>query len=249
MNRIRTLIVDDEALARQRIHELLKGDEELEIIGECAFGEDAVAAVHRDAPDLMFLDVRLPDLDGFAVLDRIASDEQPLVIFVTAYDEHAVKAFDVRATDYLVKPFERERLYSAVGRVKRALRSQGDVAPARPVAAASARAPGGRLAIRTDGRILRVRLDEIERIEADRDVSHFHMRGGTVLIARESLTSVEQRLPGSGFLRVHRSHIVNIARVREVQPWFQGESVLMLEDGSKVVTGRTYRDRIRILLT
>ena len=249
MNRIRTLIVDDEALARQRIHELLKGDEDLEIIGECAFGEDAVAAVQRDAPDLMFLDVRLPDLDGFGVLDRIGSDEQPLVIFVTAYDEHAVRAFDVRATDYLIKPFERERLYSAVGRVKRALRNQAEPLAVRAPAQSAARAPGGRLAIRTDGRILRVRLDEIERIEADRDVSHFHLRGGTVLIARESLTSVEQRLPASGFLRVHRSHIVNVARVREVQPWFQGESVLMLEDGSKVVTGRTYRERIRILLT
>lgn len=248
MNRIRTLIVDDEALARQRIRELLQGDEDLEIIGECAFGEDAVAAVQRDAPDLMFLDVRLPDLDGFGVLDRIAGDVQPLVIFVTAYDEHAVKAFDVRATDYLIKPFERERLYSAVGRVKRALRNHGTLERGRPPATASAKAPGGRLAIRTDGRIMRVRLDEIERIEADRDVSHFHLRGGTVLIARESLTSVEQRLPASGFLRVHRSHIVNIARVREVQPWFQGESVLMLEDGSRVVTGRTYRDRIRVLL-
>ena len=247
MNRIRTLIVDDEALARQRIHELLKGDAELEMIGECAFGEDAVAAVQRDAPDLMFLDVRLPDLDGFAVLDRIAGGQQPHVIFVTAYDEHAVRAFDVRATDYLVKPFERDRLFSAVGRAKRALRAQAD-APA-PRVSPPARAPGGRLAIRTDGRVLRVRLDEIERIEADRDASHFYMRGGTMLVARESLTSVERRLPASGFLRVHRSHIVNIARVREVQPWFQGESVLMLEDGSKVVTGRTYRDRIRVLLT
>ncbi|MGH7594378.1 MAG: LytR/AlgR family response regulator transcription factor [Gemmatimonadales bacterium] len=249
MNRIRTLIVDDEALARQRIHELLHGDDDLDIIGECAFGEDAVVAVQRDAPDLMFLDVRLPDLDGFGVLERIAGDQQPLIIFVTAYDEHAVKAFDVRATDYLVKPFERDRLYSAVGRVKRALHHRA--APERPRAPATtmAKAPGGRIAIRTDGRILRVRLDEIERIEADRDVSHFHLRGGTVLIARESLTSVEQRLPPSGFLRVHRSHVVNVARVREVQPWFQGESVLMLEDGSKVVTGRTYRDRIRVLLT
>jgi two-component system LytT family response regulator len=247
MNRIRTLIVDDEALARQRIHELLKGDADLEMIGECAFGEDAVAAVQRDAPDLMFLDVRLPDLDGFAVLDRIAGEQQPLVIFVTAYDEHAVRAFDVRATDYLVKPFERERLFSAVGRVKRALRARADPPASR--VPPPARAPGGRLAIRTDGRVLRVRLDEIERIEADRDASHFHLRGGTMVVARESLTSVERRLPAIGFLRVHRSHIVNIARVREVQPWFQGESVLILEDGSKVVTGRTYRDRIRVLLT
>lgn len=248
MNPIRTLIVDDEALARQRIRELLSTDADVDVIGECAFGEDAVAAVQRDAPDMMFLDVRLPDLDGFGVLERIAAEEHPLIIFVTAYDEHAVRAFGVRAVDYLVKPFERERFYSAVGRVKRELRHRDRAEPGRPGAVAPAKAPGGRIAIRADGRVLRVRLDEIERIEADRDVSHFHLRGGVTLIARESLTSVEQRLPVSGFLRVHRSHIVNIARVREVQPWFQGESVLMLEDGSKVVTGRTYRDRMRVLL-
>ncbi|HEY3933342.1 MAG TPA: LytTR family DNA-binding domain-containing protein [Gemmatimonadales bacterium] len=241
MNRIRTLIVDDEALARQRIRELLSGDDDLEIVGECAFGEDAVAALQRDAPDLVFLDVRLPDLDGFGVLERIAGQTYPLVIFVTAFDEHAVKAFDVRAIDYLVKPFERDRLYSAVGRAKQALRS-------RLASPAGSRAPGGRIAVRADGRIVRVRLDDIERVEADRDVSHFHLRGGTILLARESLTSVEQRLPQLSFLRVHRSHIVNVARVREVQPWFQGESVLLLEDGSKIVTGRTYRDKIRVLL-
>ncbi|HEY4102106.1 MAG TPA: LytTR family DNA-binding domain-containing protein [Gemmatimonadales bacterium] len=241
MNRIRTLIVDDEALARQRIRELLSGDDDLEIVGECAFGEDAIAALQRDAPDLVFLDIRLPDVDGFGVLERIAGQPYPLVIFVTAFDEHAVKAFDVRAIDYLVKPFERDRLYSAVGRAKQALRS-------RPAVAVPPRAPGGRIAVRTDGRVVRVRLDDIERVEADRDVSHFHLRGGTTLLARESLTSVEQRLPPANFLRVHRSHIVNVARVREVQPWFQGESVLLLEDGSKVVTGRTYRDKIRVLL-
>lgn len=246
MTAIRTLIIDDEALARQRVRELLAADAEIDVIGECAFGEDAITATQRDAPDLIFLDVRLPDMDGFTVLDRIAGQLQPLVIFVTAYDEHAVKAFDVRALDYLVKPFERERLYSAVGRAKRELR--GAALPGRSGGTVAARAPGGRIALRVDGRILRVRLDEIERVEADRDVSHFHLRGGTVLAARESLSRVEDRLPAAAFLRVHRSHIVNMARVREMRPWFQGESVLILEDGTKVVTGRTYRDRIAVLM-
>jgi two-component system LytT family response regulator len=241
---MRTLIVDDEPLARQRIRELLVDDTELEIVGECGFGEDAVAALQGQATDLVFLDVRLPDLTGFEVLDRLQEDERPLVIFVTAYDEHAVRAFDVRAVDYLVKPFERSRLRSAVGRAKRAFRSR-DLTRVLPTAP---RAPGGRLAVRTDGKVLRIRLDDIERIEADRDSSTFHLRGGTRIVAHESLASVAERLPSTAFLRVHRSHVVNVARVREIQPWFQGEFVLILEDGSKVITGRTYRERIRVLL-
>ncbi|HEX3927756.1 MAG TPA: LytTR family DNA-binding domain-containing protein [Gemmatimonadales bacterium] len=244
---MRVLIVDDEVLARQRIRELLASDPEVAVVGECAFGEDAVTALQRDTPDLMFLDVRLPDLDGFGVLDRLTEDERPLVIFVTAFDEHAVKAFDVRALDYLVKPFERARLYDAVKRAKQTLASR-ETAPQAPRADPVPRTPGGRIAIRAEGRVLRLRLEEIERVEADRDISRFHLRGGTVLVARESLSSIENRLPRSIFLRVHRSHIVNVARVREVQPWFQGESVLLLEDGSQVVTGRTYRERVRMLL-
>jgi two-component system LytT family response regulator len=241
MNPLRTLIVDDEPLARQRIRNLISGDPELEIVGECGFGEDAVAALHGHATDLVFLDVRLPDLTGFEVLDRLDDDQRPLVIFVTAFDEHAVRAFDVRAVDYLVKPFERTRLSTAVGRAKRAFRARERSRPA-------PRLHGGRIAVRTEGKVLRVRLDEIERIEADRDSSRFHLRGGNVIEARESLASVAERLPASAFLRVHRSHIVNVARVRELQPWFQGEFVLILEDGSQVITGRTYREKIRVLL-
>ncbi len=243
MKAIRTVIVDDEPLARQRIRELLVPQEDVEVVGECAFGEDAVAVLQRDRPDLVFLDVRLPDLDGFGVLERLDGDHRPLVIFVTAFDQHAVDAFGVEAVDYLVKPFERERLFGALDRARRAV-----VARTGRPAEIAARAPGGRVAIRAEGRVLRVRVDEIERVEADRDVSRFSLRGGTVVEARESLSSVEQRLPRTLFLRVHRSHIVNVARVREIHPWFQGESVLLLEDGSQVVTGRTYRDRVRALL-
>jgi two-component system LytT family response regulator len=248
MNRIRTMIVDDEALARQRVRELLSADADVELVGECAFGEDAVVAIERERPDLVFLDVCLPDIDGFAVIERVDREVQPLLIFLTAYDEYAVKAFNVRAIDYLVKPFERDRLYTAVGRAKRELQHRAAaLGSSGSLTAAPAKAPGGRIALRTDGRVLRVRLDEIERVEAERDTSRFHMRGGAVIEVRESLTSVEQRLPSSAFLRVHRSHIVNVARVREVQPWFQGDSVLILEDGSKVVTGTTYREKIRLL--
>lgn len=246
MNPLRTLIVDDEAIARRRIRDLLEPDREIEVIGECGFGADAVEALRRDAPDLVFLDIRLPDLDGFEVLERVGEADRPMVIFVTAWDEHAVRAFDVRATDYLVKPFERERLFSAVGRAKRQYQQSRGVVR-RPPAAGSA-VVGGRIAVRTDGRVLRLRLDEIDWIEADRDASRFHLRGGSVILVRESLASLEGRLPETLFLRVHRSHIVHVGRVREVQPWFQGDYVLLLEDGTKVVTGRTYRDRIQPLM-
>jgi two-component system LytT family response regulator len=245
MTALRTLIVDDEPPARQRIRELLAVDPDVELIGECATGEEAVRALEREAPDLVFLDIRLPDMDGFEVLERADGGTTPMVVFVTAFDQHAIRAFGVHALDYLVKPFERARLYAAVSRAKRNQQLPHD--PPRPLVPAY-RASGGRIALRTEGRIVRVRLDEIERVEADRDASHFHLRGGTVVVVRESLSSVAQRLPESVFLRVHRSHIVNVARVREVQPWFQGESMLILEDGAQVVTGRTYRDKVQVLL-
>jgi two-component system LytT family response regulator len=246
---IRTLIVDDEPPARGRIRKLLGVDPELEVIGECGLGEDAVMALQRDPPDLIFLDIRLPDMTGFDVLERAGVETSPLVVFVTAYDEHAVRAFGVRAVDYLVKPFERAQLYAAVGRVKRQLQMRTALAESgRPPLRAVSRTPGGRIAVRTEGRVVRLRLDEIERIEADRDTACFYLRGGTTLVAHEGLSTVERRLPESLFLRVHRSHIVNLARVREVHPWFQGESLLILDDGSKVVTGRTYRDKIQVLL-
>jgi two-component system LytT family response regulator len=246
MNPIRTLIVDDEAPARSRIRKLLSVDPDIAVIGECSSGEAAVLAVQRESPDLVFLDIHLPGLDGFDVLDRVGGEANPLIVFVTAYDEHAVKAFGVGALDYLVKPFERAQLYTAVGRAKRQLHARAALA-ARAAARPPSRTPGGRIAIRTDGRVVRLRLDEIEWIEAERDTSHLHLRGGALVIAREGLSSVEQRLPEALFLRVHRSRIVNIAHVREVHPWFQGESLLVLEDGTRIVTGRTYRDRIRHL--
>lgn len=248
MNAIRTLIVDDEAPARSRIRKLLSVDPDITVIGECSSGEAAVLALQREAPDLVFLDIHLPGLDGFDVLERVAGEAHPLIVFVTAYDEHAVKAFGVGALDYLVKPFERAQLYTAVGRAKRQLHARAALAGRVAVAARQpSRAPGGRIAIRTDGRVVRLRLDEIAWIEAERDSSQIHLRGGTMLTAREGLSSVEQRLPDALFLRVHRSRIVNVAHVREVHPWFQGESLLVLDDGTRIVTGRTYRDKIRQL--
>jgi two-component system, LytTR family, response regulator len=246
MNPIRTLIVDDEAPARSRIRKLLSVDPDIAVIGECSSGEAAVLAVQRESPDLVFLDIHLPGLDGFDVLDRVAGEANPLIVFVTAYDEHAVKAFGIGALDYLVKPFERAQLYTAVGRAKRQLHARAALA-SRAAARPPSRTPGGRIAIRTDGRVVRLRLDEIEWVEAERDTSHLHLRGGVVVVAREGLSNIEQRLPEALFLRVHRSRIVNIAHVREVHPWFQGESLLVLEDGTRIVTGRTYRDRIRHL--
>jgi two-component system LytT family response regulator len=259
---LRALIVDDEPLARERLRELLAGDADVDIIGECGNGEDAVAAIDRDHPDLVLLDIQMPELDGFGVVRAVGIEQMPAVVFVTAHDEHAVAAFEVHAVDYVLKPVDPERLAEAVRRAKRRIAPAAGAARdedrqlrerlAALVAEVSAAvvpgpAPTGRLAIKGEGRVVFVRIADVDWVEAMDNYVRLHV-GRDVHMMRETLSNLETRLAGTTFLRIHRSAIVNIDRIREVQPWFAGDYVVILTDGTKLTTGRRYRAAVQRLL-
>jgi two-component system LytT family response regulator len=249
---IRTLIVDDEPLARTHLRSLLEPDDEIEVVGECGSGAEAVDAIRRDDPDLVLLDIQIPELDGFEVIREIGPEAMPFVLFVTAYDEHALRAFEAQALDYLMKPVNRERFRGAVSRAKELIRGMRGGAMREPLARLldslqPRAAPLDRLALRLDGRILFLRIEQIDWIEAADDYVRLHI-GKQTLEHRDTLTRLEQRLPADRFLRIHRSTIVNVDRIREMQPWFQGDYVLIMHDGTRLTTGRSYRERLRALL-
>jgi two-component system LytT family response regulator len=245
------MIVDDEPLARRRVRSLLENDAEIELVAEYGNGRDAAIAIRDDRPDLVFLDIQMPELDGFGVLREVGASDMPPVIFVTAYDEYAVKAFDVHALDYLLKPVDRARFASALDRAKAQIRSdQREALGARLDALLlelGGRKPEPqRLAIRKAGRIFLIRPEDIDWLEAEGNHVRVHVGKESHLI-RDTLGRIEGRLPPRTFLRIHRSTVVNIARIREIQPWFQGDYVLLLTDGTRLTSGRSYRERVRSL--
>ena len=250
--RIRTLIVDDEPLALRRLRALLADEPDIEIVGEAVNGTEAVRAITTERPDLVFLDVQMPGLDGFDVLRATASIHQPFVVFVTAHDEHAIRAFEVQAVDYLLKPVIEARFREAVRRVVARLRGESTADIARQMAqllerVAPAPARGGRIPIKRDGRVNFVRVDDIDWVEADGDLVRVHA-GKDAHTIRETMAQIEAKLPPERFMRVHRSIIVNTERVREVQPWFKGDYVLIMHDGTKLRSGRTYRQSVQALI-
>ena len=228
MKGTRALIVDDEALARERVRTLLEASDGVTIVGECSGGREAVDAIIDKRPDLVFLDVQMPDLNGFEVLEAVATEWLPAVIFVTAYDEYALKAFDVHAIDYLLKPIEPERFHKALARAtKRDLLSFLDD---RPI---------DRLVIRTRSKVSFLKPSEIDWIEADGKHARLHA-GSETHVVRHTLTRLEQRLAAHGFVRVHRSAIVNMDRIKELEPWFHGEFVVILKDGTKLTSSAAH---------
>ena len=228
MKGTRALIVDDEALARERVRTLLEASDGVTIVGECSGGREAVDAIIDKRPDLVFLDVQMPDLNGFEVLEAVAPEWLPAVIFVTAYDEYALKAFDVHAIDYLLKPIEPERFHKALARAtKRDLLSFLDE---RPI---------DRLVIRTRSKVSFLKPSEIDWIEADGKHARLHA-GSETHVVRHTLTRLEQRLAAHGFVRVHRSAIVNVDRIKELEPWFHGEYVVVLKDGTKLTSSAAH---------
>ena len=250
--RVRTLVVDDEPLARRRLRAMLVEDADVEVIGEAGSGTAAVRAIADERPDLVFLDVQMPGLDGFEVLRATAGDYQPFVIFVTAHDEHAIRAFEVQAIDYLLKPVDEKRLRQSVRRAVDRLRqgARRDLAKemAQLLDRVSAQAPrAGRIPVKRDGRVSFVSVEDIDWVEADGDLLRLHTPKGTHVI-RETMAQLEGKLPTAEFVRIHRSVIVNAARVREVQPWLKGDYVLTLHDGTKVRSGRTYRQAVQSLI-
>ena len=249
---LRVLIADDEPLARAHLRSLLADRDDVVVSGECGDGRAAVEAIRNDPPDLVLLDIQMPELDGLAVVREVGPHNIPPVLFVTAYDEYAIDAFDVHAYDYLLKPVDRERFQRAFDRIAGLIRAgtfDGRRAALTRLVErfAESAGPTDRLAIRTDGRVLFVRIADIDWVEAADDNVRYHI-GRTSVEQRDTLTSLERRLPPGTFMRVHRSAIVNIDRIREMQPWFQGDWAIILQDGTKVLTGRTYRARIRALI-
>lgn len=256
---IRTLVIDDEPPARQRLIVLLGDEPDIEIVGEAGSGSAAVRAITELQPDLVFLDIQMPGFDGFDVLRATTGIHQPLVVFVTAYDEHALKAFDVQAVDYVLKPVVEPRFRAAVRRAVARLRETPrpeltraltrlleSVGAGEPPTSSPNELPT-RFAIRHDGRVVFVPLEEIAWVGADGDFVQVHARKQTYMV-RETMAEVEARLPTRRFVRVHRSAIINVDRVREIQSWFKGDYVVLMDDGSKIHTGRTYRQRVQAII-
>ena len=226
----RALIVDDEALARVRVRTLRAAERDVTSLGECAGGREAAAAIVRERPDLVFLDIQMPDLDGFQVLEAVAMDWLPAVVFVTAYDEYAIQAFDVNAMDYILKPIEPARFKKALARALK-------------------RGPLDRLVVRSGGKVTFVKPSEIDWIEADGKHAVLHTGGGREMhVVRHTITRLEQRLAPHGFVRVHRSAIVNVDRIKELEPWFHGEYVVILKDGTKLTSSAAHSQALHRII-
>ena len=243
----RILIVDDEPLARERIRTLLAERTDVETVGECRDGQEAVEAIHSLAPDLVFLDVQMPELDGFGVIEAVGAEAMPAVIFVTAYDQHALRAFEVHALDYLLKPFDIERFNEALDRALRLLDHRSDAVSQKLARLLDdlGTAPShlDRLMIKSRARIYFVRVDEIDWIEAAGNYLRLHTGTDTHLL-RQTMTRMEDQLDPNQFIRIHRSTIVNVDRVKELQSLFSGDYEVTLTDGTKLTLSRSYRDRL-----
>jgi two-component system LytT family response regulator len=252
--KIRLLIVDDEAHARGRLRHSLKEEPDFEIIGECANGREALEAIRRDKPDLVFLDIQMPGLTGFDVCTQLSHNGLPLpfIIFCTAYDQYALKAFEVHAIDYLLKPFDRERFKLALNhacvQLKRAQPAPPDQRLAELLDALRVGAKqNDRLVFKQDGRVIFVRATAIDWLEADGNYVRIYC-GSESHYVRETLAGLEAQLPADKFMRVSRSAIVNLDRIKELQPLFYGDYSVLLQTGTKLTLSRNYRDRLEKLL-
>jgi len=250
---IRALIVDDERMARKRLRTLLAREPDIEVVGECATGRSAVEAIRAQSPQLVFLDVQMPEMDGFAVVRTLGVDAAPMIVFVTAFDQYAIQAFEVSALDYLTKPFDRDRFRSTLMRVRRqielarAAEVGGDRELRTRLAALLSRLDPpshvDRLMVKEGGRVIFLRTDEIDWVEAAGNYVKLHAARDTHLL-HEGLGSLAERLDPARFIQIHRATLVNLDRVREIQPWFHGDAVVVLRDGTKLNVSRTYRQRL-----
>jgi two-component system LytT family response regulator len=250
---LRTLIVDDEPMARRRIRRLLAAEADVEIVGECGDGRSAIDAIHAERPDLVFLDVQMPEADGFAVLRAIAGPP-PAVIFVTAFDQYALSAFEVHALDYLLKPFSRQRFAESLAHAReRFVRTTIDHPDPRLVDLLKALHQAGdkrfltRFVVRSDGRVRLVEVDSVDWIEAADNYVVLHSGQGRHTV-RDTMNRLEEELDPERFVRIHRSTIARIDRVRELVPSFHGDFVVILHDGTRLAMSRGYRQRVESLL-
>jgi two-component system, LytTR family, response regulator len=252
VEKIRALIVDDEPLAREGIRMRLKQEPDVEVIGACKNGREAVAVILRDLPDLVFLDIQMPRLGGFGVIEAVGVKRMPHVIFVTAYDEHALRAFEVNALDYLLKPIDGGRFSEALERARSRIRGENleavDERLHKIMAALRVeRKHLERLSIKSAGRITFLSVDEIDWIEAADNYVQVHA-GRESHLLHATMNSLEGRLDPDKFLRIHRSAIVNVGRIKELHPMFHGEYRIVLKDGTRLTSGRGYRENLQKLL-
>lgn len=256
MSKIRAVVVDDEPFARQRIRRLLEAEADVEIVGEAGNGVEAVSIINRQTPDLVLLDVQMPGKDGFGVVDELPAEKTPLIIFLTAYDKYAVRAFEAAALDYILKPFEPERFTKAVARARAQLAQSRDRTEQPPTATTIAvseklqgpdSAPSNayleRVVIRANGRVFFRRADEIDWVEAFGNYVRLHI-GAAAYLLRETIGSLEAQLDPQKFVRLHRSTLVQVDRIREIQPQPNGQSKAVLRDGTHLIISRRYRRRL-----
>lgn len=262
---MRVLVVDDEPLARERIVRLLSGRPPVREVIEAIDGPAAIEAIRTRKPDLMFLDVQMPGVDGFGVLRAVGLDHLPAVVFVTAFDAHALRAFDVHAVDYLLKPYDTDRFWAAFRRATDAVAMRSVLGAGRKLASLLQEMDAGgaptepapqparyveRIAVRAEGRIFFVRPSEVDWCESAGNYVKLHV-GRAVHVIRETLSNIEERLDPSLFLRIHRRLIVNVDRIQELQPWFGGDQIVILKDGARLRLSRTFREKVaeKLLVT
>jgi len=244
VSNIKALIVDDEPLARDRIREMLKDHPEVEVIAEARNGREAIDSVANHNPDLVFLDVQMPDLNGFDVLQNLNVEQLPVIIFVTAYDQYALRAFDVHAVDYLTKPFDRQRFAEAVEQAKFFMKGAKEPDTARILSLLQELRAGARylerFAIKNNETVFFVRAEDVDAIEAQGNYVRLNLAGSSHLL-RDTLNNVESQINPRMFVRIHRRTIVNIDRVKEVQTWARGEYRVVLSTGAHYTLSRGYR--------
>jgi two-component system LytT family response regulator len=262
---IRALIVDDEPLARTGVIRLLEEEPDVAVVGECKNGAEALASIKQDHPDLLFLDIQMPEMDGFQVLEALDPSERPVIIFVTAYDEYAIRAFEIHAVDYLLKPYSPERFQLALERAREQLTRENHQVPLDQMLqyvrkgqqmlehlieeSGSEQTPRylERLVVKSSGRIFFLKSDEIDWIEAAADYVRLHAHGKQHLI-RGKISDLERRLDPRHFVRIHRSTIVHLDRIKELQPLFHGDFAVILHDNTQLTLSRSYRSKLAHIL-
>ena len=271
MNRkIRALVVDDESLAREALLVMLDDDPEIEVVAECRNGREAVTAIRGQSPDVVFLDIQMPEMDGFQVVEEVGARRMPVTIFVTAHDKHALRAFEAHALDYLLKPFDHDRFNTALQRAKTFVRQQklGEISESlfavlqdlksktgespsdadnRKPERANHQGPINRVSIKSGGRIYFLKTEEIDWVEGAGDYLTLHSGSRTHLI-RETMGNFHAKLDPQKFLRIHRSTIVNIERIKDIRPLYKGDYVITLTSGVSLKASRGYRHELRPLL-
>ena len=250
--KIRAIIVDDEPLARKKLKLFLADEPEFDVIAECSNGAQAISAIGKHRADVVFLDIQMPEIDGFGVLESLSPQRLPFIVFVTAHDAYALKAFEVRALDYLLKPYDRSRLRQTLSRVRAAIQHASIEKQQVQILSLLAdlkthRKQPERLLIRSAGRVYFVNVDDIEWAEAEGNYVSLHVGSESHLI-RQTMSALEQRTDPQRFVRIHRSTLVNVARVKEIQPWFEGEYVAILSNGKRLNVSRPYRKQLTKLL-